>query len=211
MAVRWSSMGAERLHVVDLDGARTGEPRNAEVIARIVDALDIPVQLGGGIRTVETAERMLKLGIDRVIVGTSAVLDSILAAEMCKALGEHLVIDLAASFGMVAIRGWQEILDRKAVDVAKELEDLGARRIIHTDVSADGMLKGVNLVAMESMARAVHIPIIASGGVTSLDDILSLRKLEPLGIEAVITGKALYTNSIDLREAIEAARDTTST
>jgi len=202
MALKWASMGAERLHVVDLDGAKSGEPQNSEIIARIVREIGIPVQLGGGIRTMKTAERMISLGLDRVIVGTSAALDKELAGEMCKAFGEQLVIGLDANHGMVAINGWQKTLDIKAVELAQELEALGARRIIHTDISTDGMLTGVNLTAMENMARAVHIPVIASGGVTNLNDIANLRKLEPLGIEGVIVGKVLYTHLMDLREAI---------
>lgn len=204
MAVHWASLGAERLHVVDLDGAKTGEPLNAEIIARIVKSLDIPVQIGGGIRTLDTARRMLDLGVDRVIVGTSAALDRNLAAEMFLALGERVVLGLDAKDGLVAIHGWQETLDERAVDFAREMESLGARRIIHTDIGCDGMLEGVNLAAMEQMARAVSIPVIASGGVTNIDDIHNLKKLEPIGIEGVIAGKALYTDSLDLRDAIAA-------
>ena len=204
MALHWASLGAERLHVVDLDGAKTGEGTNTPVIARIVGALDIPVQLGGGIRTLETAGRMLDLGLDRVIVGTSAALDRGLAEAIFGAFGDRVVLGLDARDGKVAIHGWREVLDIQAIDFAREMESLGARRIIHTDISRDGMLEGVNLDAMERMARAVDIPIIASGGVTGIGDIHNLKKLEPLGVEGVITGKALYTGSIDLREAIAA-------
>ena len=203
MALKWELMGAERLHVVDLDGARDGEPLNVEIIADMVKAVKIPIQLGGGVRTMATAERMLALGLDRVIVGTSAALDKDLAASLFKAFGEHVVIGLDANHGNVAIHGWQKTLDIKAIDLAKELESLGACRIIHTDISTDGMMKGVNLPAMEAMARAVNIPVIASGGVTTLNDIANLQKLEPLGIEGAIVGKVLYTHLMDLREAIE--------
>lgn len=206
MAVRWASMGAERLHVVDLDGAKTGRTTNTEAIKRIVKALDIPVQVGGGIRTLDTALAMLELGVDRVIVGTSAALDRELAKSMFDALGDRVILDLAARDGLVAIHGWREILDLKAIDFAREMESMGANRIIHTDVGRDGMLEGVNLSAMEEMARAVSIPVIASGGVTNIDDIRALMTLEPLGIEGVITGKAIYSGSLDLREAIALSR-----
>ncbi len=205
MAVHWASFGAERLHVVDLDGAKTGRPQNTAVVGRIVKALDIPVQLGGGIRDLETAGQMLDLGVDRVIIGTSAALDKNLAQAMFDAFGDHVILGLDARDGLVSINGWQNTIDKKAIDFAIEMEALGARRIIHTDISTDGMLSGVNLVAMERMARAVSIPVIASGGVTNIDDIYNLKKLEHLGIEGVIAGKALYTDSLDLREAIAVA------
>ncbi|HUV04138.1 MAG TPA: 1-(5-phosphoribosyl)-5-[(5-phosphoribosylamino)methylideneamino]imidazole-4-carboxamide isomerase [Armatimonadota bacterium] len=205
MAVHWALLGASRLHVVDLDGARTGQPQNVEVIARIVRALEIPVQVGGGIRSLEAAGRMLDLGPDRVIIGTSAALDRELAESMFQAFGEQIALGLDARDGLVAIHGWQETLDLKAVDFARDMEALGARRIIHTDIGRDGMLAGVNFAAMEEMVKAVSIPVIASGGVRSIDDIRSLKRLEPHGLEGVITGKAIYTGSLDLQEAIAAA------
>lgn len=205
-AVHWASLGAERLHVVDLDGARTGRPQNVDAIARIVGALDIPVQVGGGIRTAEAARLMLDLGVDRVVIGTSAVLDRDLARTMFETFGQQVALGLDARDGLVATHGWQEVSDLKAVEFAREMERLGARRIIHTDIGRDGMLEGVNLVAMEELAKAVQIPVIASGGVTSIDDIRDLKKLEPLGVEAVIVGKALYAGSLDLEEAIAAGR-----
>ena len=207
-AVYWQSLGAKRLHVVDLDGAKTGSPGNADIVSRIAWTLDIPVQLGGGIRSVETAQAMLDLGVERVVIGTSAVLDRDFARTMFETLGDQVILGLDASDGFVATHGWQQVSDLRAVDFAREMEKLGARRIIHTDISRDGMLEGVNLPAMEEMARAVSIPVIASGGVTTIEDIRNLRKLEPLGIEGVITGKALYTGSLDLREAIGEAGQT---
>lgn len=201
MAIHWASLGAERLHVVDLDGARNGQPRNTETVARIVRALEIPVQLGGGIRTLETAQSMLDLGVDRVTIGTSAVLDGGLAGTMFKAFGEQVVLALDARDDLVATHGWQEVSEQKAVDFAREMEALGARRIIHTDIGHEGMLGGVNLAAMERMAKAVDIPVIAAGGVATIEDIRNLKELEPYGIEGVIVGKALYTGSLDLHEA----------
>ncbi len=206
MAVHWASLGAERLHVVDLDGARTGQPQNTDNVARVVAALRIPVQVGGGIRTVETGRRMLDLGVDRVVIGTSAVLDRDLARTMFETFGQQVALGLDAREGLVATHGWQEVSDLKVVEFAREMERLGARRIIHTDIGRDGMLEGGNLVAMEELAKAVQIPVIASGGVTSIDDIRDLKKLEPLGIEGVIVGKALYTGSLDLEEAIALGR-----
>lgn len=205
MALHWQSLGASRLHVVDLDGARTGEPQNTGVITRIVRAVDIPVQLGGGIRSIETARRMLEIGVDRVIIGTSAALDPELARTVFDSLGERAILGLDARDGMVAIHGWQEILQLKAIDFALEMQAVGARRIIHTDIGRDGMLAGVNLAAMEEMAKAVRIPVIASGGVTSIQDIHNLKSLEPFGIEGVITGKAIYAGTLDLKEAIAVA------
>lgn len=204
MAVHWASLGAERLHIVDLNGARTGQPQNADIIGRMVKALKVPVQVGGGIRTLETAEQMLQLGVDRVIIGTSAVLDRDAAEEMFESLGEQVVLGLDARNERVAIRGWQETVAQKAVVFAQEMEALGAKRIIHTDISRDGMLAGVNFAAMARMAKAVNIPVIASGGVMDIDDINNLKAIEHFGIEGVIVGRALYAGSLDLREAITA-------
>ena len=205
MALHWESLGARRIHVVDLDGAKTGEPQNLDVIGRIASTLKIPVQMGGGIRTIETAWQVLGLGVDRVVIGTSAVLDRDFARAMFQEFGERVALGLDAHDGFVATHGWQETSKLRAVDFAQDMEKLGARRIIHTDISRDGMLEGVNLAAMEAMARAVSIPVIASGGVTSIEDIRRLKKLEALGIEGVIAGKALYTGSLDLPEAIRVA------
>ena len=205
MALHWESLGARRIHVVDLDGAKIGEPQNLDVIGRIASALKIPVQMGGGIRTIETAWQVLGLCVDRVVIGTSAVLDRDFARAMFQEFGERVALGLDAHDGFVATHGWQETSKLGPVDFAQEMERLGARRIIHTDISRDGMLEGVNLAAMEAMARAVSVPVIASGGVTSVEDIRRLREIEPLGIEGVIAGKALYTGSLDLPEAIRVA------
>ncbi|MHB0999645.1 MAG: 1-(5-phosphoribosyl)-5-[(5-phosphoribosylamino)methylideneamino]imidazole-4-carboxamide isomerase [Armatimonadota bacterium] len=207
MALHWASLGAERLHVVDLDGAKTGQPLNTDVVSRIVKALSIPVQLGGGIRSIDTAKKILDLGVNRVIIGTSAALDRDLAKAMFDAFGDRVILGLDARDGWVSIHGWQETVDQKAVDFARDMESIGACRIIHTDISRDGLLAGVNLDAMEQMARAVSIPVIASGGVTNIDDIHNLKKIEYLGIEGVIAGKALYTDSLDLKEAISVGNE----
>lgn len=205
MAQHWESLGARRLHVVDLDGAKAGTPQNTDVMTRIVRSVRIPVQLGGGIRSLDTAVRMVDLGVDRVVVGTSAALDRDLAEAMFDSLGERVVLGLDAREGFLAIHGWRQVLPRKAVDYAREMEALGARRIVHTDVGRDGMLAGVNLESMRQIAEAVQIPVIASGGVTGIEDIRRLKELESLGIEGIITGKAIYVGSVDLREAIGVA------
>ena len=205
MAVHWASFGADRLHVVDLDGAKTGEPQNTETVERIVRAIEVPVQAGGGVRTFENGQRLLDVGVDRVMIGTSAVLDREFAEKMFGAFGEQVVLSLDARDDFVAIRGWQEVSGQKAVDFAQEMEKLGAPRIIHTDIGRDGMLSGVNTAAMERMTKAVGIPVIASGGVTNIEDIHSLKRLEPFGLEGVIVGRALYAGSVGLAEVIAAA------
>ncbi len=206
IAKKWASLGAERLHVVDLDGAKAGRPQNAEVVARIVQSLSIPVQLGGGIRTPEIAREMLRLGVDRIIIGTTAALDRNLAAQMFQEFGDQVILGLDARKGYVATHGWQENTSLKAAEFARDMESLGARRIIYTDIARDGTLEGVNTTALEEIARAVSIPVIASGGVSTIGDIRRLKVLESLGIEGVIIGKALYTGMIDLAEALAAAK-----
>jgi len=205
MARRWCEQGAGYLHVVDLDGARQGQPANLDIAAAIALAVDIPVELGGGIRTAATVEAVLGAGIERAIIGTTAALDIERAGEIFRRFGERVVLGLDASNGFVATHGWQQVTNIRATELAQKLEQIGARRIIFTDISRDGMLEGINLAAMEEMVRAVSIPVIASGGVASLDDIRKLLPLEPLGLEGVIIGKALYTGAVDLREAIAVA------
>lgn len=193
-ARRWQEAGARWLHVVDLDGARQGRPAQADVAARLAQSLAIPVELGGGLRTVEAVAEVLSAGIGRAIVGTAVALDRELAATMITAFGERLVIGIDAREGMVAIKGWQEVLDLPAVTLARELAELGAARIIYTDIGRDGMLVGANVAAMRQMVEAVAIPVIASGGVTTERD---LEELGRSGAEAAIVGKALYDGKLD--------------
>lgn len=202
MALHWESFGAELIHIVDLDGAKTGVPQNLDIIAEIARTVNIPIQMGGGIRSVKTVNRVLNLGISRVIIGTSAALDTDLSKELFDTYGDKVIVGIDAKDGWVTIHGWQKTINKRAIDFAKEMESLGAKRIIHTDVSRDGLMEGVNINAMREIADAVNIPVIASGGVTNLEDICNLKALEPYGIEGVIVGKALYTGAIDLREAI---------
>ncbi|HEY9062908.1 MAG TPA: 1-(5-phosphoribosyl)-5-[(5-phosphoribosylamino)methylideneamino]imidazole-4-carboxamide isomerase [Pseudobacteroides sp.] len=203
MALKWESLGAEYLHVVDLDGARVGEPVNTAVISEMAVKLGIPVQLGGGIRSIEMIEILLCKGIQRVILGTSAVNDQELVKNAVKTFDNNLVIGIDAKDGFVAIEGWAKTSSFTAIGFAKKMEELGAKTIIYTDIDTDGMLSGPNLKAMEEMVKAVDIEIIASGGVSSIEDIKNLKNV---GVSGAIIGKALYTGNIDLAEAIKVAK-----
>ena len=205
MARRWADEGARRLHLVDLKGSKLGEPQEMESVRRIVAAVDIPVELGGGIRTVETARAMLDIGVGRVIVGTSAALNPNVAEAIFQALGEQAVLGIDARDGRVAVKGWEETTSEDAVRFARRMQEMGARRIIYTDISRDGMLQGANIAAVKRMAQAVAIPVIASGGVSSVADIGALKGLEPVGVEGAILGKALYTGDLTLADALAAA------
>lgn len=203
MAMRFVQSGAEYLHVVDLDGAKLGEPQNISVIGSIAARAGIPLQVGGGIRTIETMELVLAKGIKRVILGTSAVNDQDIAKKAALRFGGNLAVAVDARDGMVAVEGWAMTSSFTAISFAKKMEEIGVKVIIYTDISRDGMLKGPNLKAMEEMVKAVGIEVIASGGVSSVRDIKNLKKV---GVAGAIIGKALYTGDIDLREAIAAAK-----
>jgi phosphoribosylformimino-5-aminoimidazole carboxamide ribotide isomerase len=205
MARRWEAEGAPRLHLVDLNGSRMGAPQEAKIVEAIAAAVMIPVQLGGGIRTLESAKRMLDSGVGRVIVGTSAALDSEFAERLFMELGDSAILGVDARDGLVAIKGWEETTTEGSIEFARRMQALGARRIIYTDVSRDGMLQGANIAAMEQMVRALDIPVIASGGVSTVDDIRRLKALESEGLEGAILGKALYAGTLTLRDALEAA------
>jgi phosphoribosylformimino-5-aminoimidazole carboxamide ribotide isomerase len=205
MALRWQSLGAERLHVVDLDGARDGAGVNREVIARIAGSLTIPVQTGGGMRDEASIRWMLEHGVERCVVGTTAALEEDTARSLFERFGDSLILGLDARDGKVAVQGWRQTLDIKAVDLAVRLVDAGARRIIYTDIARDGMQTGANISGLQALAQAADVPVIASGGIGSLEDIISLRSLERWGVEGVITGKALYEGTLSLPEAIAAA------
>lgn len=204
LARTWAGEGASRLYLADLDGARMGAPQNLEAVARIIKGGGIPVDFGGGVRTLETALRMLAMGVDRVVVGTTAALDEQLAADIFAAVGERTILSVASLNGFVAVRDWQARTDELAEDFAKRMIRLGARRLVFTDVSRKGMHGGVNVAAVRKMAETVDVPVIASGGVSSLDDIRRLRELEPLGVEGVVVVTALYSGTIRLSEAIAA-------
>ncbi|MCE5323865.1 1-(5-phosphoribosyl)-5-[(5-phosphoribosylamino)methylideneamino]imidazole-4-carboxamide isomerase [bacterium] len=202
IARRWEDEGAQRLHLVDLNGSRMGAPQETESIKRIVAAVKIPVELGGGIRSLQTAKQMLDIGVGRVIIGTSAALDSHLAETIFKELGERAVLGVDARDGYVAIKGWEETTREKAVDFTLRMQSLGAKRVIYTDISRDGMLAGTNIAAMKHMAQSIDIPVIASGGISTIEDIKQLKSLENIGIEGAILGKALYTGDLSLAEAL---------
>jgi phosphoribosylformimino-5-aminoimidazole carboxamide ribotide isomerase len=203
MALKWERLGAQHLHVIDLDGARIGKPENISIVGEMSEKLSIPLQLGGGIRTIETIEMVLSRGIQRIILGTGAVENTGLVEKALKMFGNSIVIGIDARDGMVAIEGWSKTSRFTAVDFAKKMEDLGTRTIIYTDISRDGMLTGPNLRAMEEMAKVINIEVIASGGVSKLQDIKDLKET---GVSGAIIGKALYTGDVDLTEAIEAAK-----
>ena len=204
-ARRWVDEGAQRLHLVDLDGSRVGAPQEIDTIRRILSAVNVPTQLGGGIRSLETARQMIELGIGRVIIGTSAALDTELARTIFGELGDQAILGVDAKDGYVAVKGWQETTAETAVEFAQRMQDLGAKRVIYTDISRDGMLQGVNAPAMKQMAEALDIPVIASGGVSAVGDIALLTGLEQFGIEGAIVGKALYTGDLTLADALAAA------
>jgi len=206
MAARWASEGARLIHVVDLDGAFEKQPRNADSVRDIVGKIDVPIQLGGGIRTVEAVDMYLDMGVSRVILGTEAVKNPSLVRTVCSKHPGKIVVGIDARDGMVATQGWTETTKRKAIDVAKGFEGYGLAAIVFTDIHRDGMQRGVNVEATKRLAEAVTIPVIASGGVSSLDDIKELLPLEKSGVEGVITGRALYTGALDLKAAIQLAR-----
>jgi phosphoribosylformimino-5-aminoimidazole carboxamide ribotide isomerase len=198
----WQDQGAELLHIVDLDGAFAGEPKNRRAIEVIVGALTIPTQLGGGIRDLATIETYLDLGIDRVIIGTAAQRNPELVEQACARFPGRIVVGIDAKNGKVAVQGWAEVTDVTAVDLALRFEGYGVAAIIYTDISRDGMMQGPNIEATRLLAEAISTPVIASGGVSSLRDIESLMAVESSGVTGVITGKAIYTGAIDLATAI---------
>ncbi|MDD2736488.1 MAG: 1-(5-phosphoribosyl)-5-[(5-phosphoribosylamino)methylideneamino]imidazole-4-carboxamide isomerase [Desulfuromonadaceae bacterium] len=198
----WQDQGAELLHIVDLDGAFAGQPKNRDAIEEILNAITIPAQLGGGIRDIATIEAYLSLGISRIIIGTAAQRNPELVREACARFPGQIVVGIDAKNGMVAVQGWAELTDITAVDLARKFEGFGVSAIIYTDISRDGMLQGPNLEATKALAEAVSIPVIASGGVSSLKDIKNLMAIESSGVSGVITGKAVYTGAINLNEAI---------
>ena len=198
----WQDQGAELLHIVDLDGAFAGQPKNREAIEAILKAITIPAQLGGGIRDIATIEAYLSLGLSRVIIGTAAQRNPELVREACAKFPGQIVVGIDAKNGMVAVQGWAELTDITAVELAQKFENFGVAALIYTDIARDGMLMGPNLEATRMLAEAVSIPVIASGGVSTLKDIQNLMAIESYGVSGVITGKAVYTGAISLSEAI---------
>ena len=202
VALRWQSQGARLLHVIDLDGAFEGRPLNSSVIAQITSAVDIPVQLGGGIRDKSTVENAFKLGVEKVILGTVAAEKPELVKELTALYGEKIVVGIDAREGIVAVRGWVKGTGKRAVELALEMQQYGVKEIIYTDISRDGTLEGPNIEALSIMARSLEIPLIAAGGISSLRDLHDVKGLEPLGVTGVIIGQALYSGRFTLRDAI---------
>ena len=203
-ALDWQRQGASRLHLVDLDGARSGEPVNDVVIRRITSALSIPVQLGGGVRSAERADDLLSFGLDRVILGTVAIEQPSLVRDLAAHHPGRIVVGIDARDGRVATRGWLEESAVLATDLAASFAGSGIAAIISTDIATDGTLAGPNLEALRQMALASPVPVIASGGIGELSHLLSLLSLAPLGVEGVIVGRALYDGRVDLGEALAA-------
>jgi 1-(5-phosphoribosyl)-5-[(5-phosphoribosylamino)methylideneamino]imidazole-4-carboxamide isomerase len=206
VALRWVREGAEYLHVVDLDGALAGKPQNTEVIKKILSSVQIPIEVGGGIRTLETIENTLELGVKRVILGSVAVQNRSLVKEACQRYRDRVVVGIDAKDGITVIDGWGVSGGIPAVELAKELASFGLKTIIYTDISRDGTLSGVNIEATSKLAIESGVNIIASGGVKSLEDIHALKKREVDGIVGVIAGKSIYEGTLSLSEAIAAAR-----
>jgi phosphoribosylformimino-5-aminoimidazole carboxamide ribotide isomerase len=206
MAQRWVSAGATFLHVVDLDGAREGRPINGECIRQLVQRAGVPCQLGGGLRTEADIEQVLRWGVNRVVLGTRALQDPDGFANICRTFPGRIVAGIDAKQGKVATHGWLQVAERSALDLASELARLPIAAIVYTDIGRDGMLAGPNLEAMAAMAAAVPVPIIASGGVTNLDDVCRLAER---GLAGCIIGRALYEGRLDLAAAIAAATPTT--
>ncbi len=204
MAKYWESQGAELLHVVDLDGAVDGIPQNFAVIQRILHSVDVQVQVGGGLRDIDGIQAYLTAGASRVVLGTAAVLDLNGLKAACRHFPGKIVVAIDSQDGRVAIRGWQEVSDQKATELAKRMEDLPIAALLVTDIRRDGMLTGPNLAVLQAMVNTVRIPVIASGGVRSLEDIQNLSKIREL--YGVIVGKALYEGLLDLKEAVALAR-----
>lgn len=202
-ALEWQKQGGEFIHVVDLDGALKGRGVNAEKIKEICKTVSVPVETGGGIRSMEDIEAKLACGINRVIIGTSAVNDSEFVKRAVKKYGDKIVIGIDAKDGMVAIEGWEKTSSFTAVEFAKEMEAIGVKTIVYTDIATDGTLKGPNIEAMREMVENTGLAVIASGGVGNIEHI---KALKPTGVEGVIVGRALYTGDVKLREAIEAVR-----
>jgi len=193
-------MGAPRLHVVDLDGAASGEIFNLEIIRNIASAILIPIQLGGGIRRIDIIEKLLKIGIDRVVLGTAAVEDPGLITDACRRFRDSIIVGIDARQGLIATRGWIKQTGLTAVELAKSMAKIGVKRFIYTDIERDGTLTEPNFSAISGLIEAIGLPVIASGGVSTLNH---LKMLQKLGAEGAIIGKALYTGDIKLKQAIE--------
>lgn len=207
MARHWLAQGARRLHVVDLNGAVAGKPKNEIAIRSIIKAVgdSLPVQLGGGVRDLDTIERYLDLGVTYIIIGTAAVKNPGFLQDACTAFSGHIIVGLDAKDGKVAVEGWSKMTRHDVVDLAQKFQDYGVEAIVYTDIGRDGMLSGINIDATVKLAQKLTVPVIASGGLTGLADIEALCNVESEGISGVITGRAIYQGTIDFKKAQETA------
>jgi phosphoribosylformimino-5-aminoimidazole carboxamide ribotide isomerase len=202
VAARWVEAGARRIHLVDLDGAFAGKPVNAEIINAIVERFpEVPVQIGGGIRDEDTIQEYLNVGVQYVIIGTKAVSEPHFIRDVALEFPGHIIVGLDAKDGKVAVDGWSKLSRHDVIDMAQKFEDYGVEAIIYTDISRDGMMQGVNVEATAKLAREIRIPVIASGGITNLDDIRALGAVAEDGIMGAITGRAIYEGTLDFAEA----------
>ncbi len=206
-AAQWTGMGAKRLHVVDLNGARAGKPGNEAAIKAIIASVDsdVPVQLGGGIRDLDTIERYLDDGVSYVVIGTAAVKNPGFLHEACDAFPGHIIVGLDAKDGKVATDGWSKLTGHDVIDLAKRFQDYGVEAVIYTDIGRDGMMTGVNIEATVRLAQKLAVPVIASGGLNGLDDVKALMAVESEGITGCITGRAIYEGKLDFAAAVKLA------
>ena len=201
IAEEWQAAGAPRIHIVDLDGAKSGSPVNLGMVGRIAAQVTVPLQMGGGIRTLDTARKVVETGVERIVLGTAAVRDPKLVGEVCQTLGrEAVVVGVDARDGRVAVQGWLENASITAKELMQEMAALGVGRFVYTDIARDGTLQGPNLQAIEALVKELAVPIVASGGIASMKD---LERVAQIGVEGVIVGSALYRGTVDLRQAVE--------
>ena len=205
-ALTWHEQGAERLHLVDLDGAVGGKPANLRAIQEVLDSVPIPVELGGGIRNMTTLEAYFELGVTWAILGTAAIKDPVFVEKACAAFPGRIILAMDAVNHFVAVEGWTESTKLKAVDLARTFEGMGLSAIIYTDIERDGMGNGPNLQRTEAFARSVQVPVIASGGISGIEDVRKIAALSEAGVMGMITGRALYEGNLDLKEALKLAK-----
>ncbi len=207
MARIWEKKGATRLHIVDLDGAFQGIPKNLDIVIKIAQTVKIPIQLGGGIRSLEAIDKILAKGIDRVVLGTIAFENIQLVKMAVLKYNKKIAVGVDASNGKIAIKGWKEVTSQDAFIFAKELENIGLSTIIYTDISKDGMMEGPNIKSIRKIAKSTKMSVIASGGISTLEDLKNIKKLEKNGVTGVIIGKALYTGAFELEEALKIVKE----
>ncbi|VAX25059.1 Phosphoribosylformimino-5-aminoimidazole carboxamide ribotide isomerase [hydrothermal vent metagenome] len=207
IARKWVDLGADGIHVVDLDGAKSGKPVNKKAIKAIVSAAQAPVELGGGVRSVQIVSEYLDMGVSQVILGTAAILDPGLALAAADLYPDRILVGIDVKDGKPATKGWTQTVDKDPVALAERFASMGVSGIIYTDISRDGMLAGANIEGLKAFAESIDLPVIASGGVTSIDDVKAITGLEPSGVEAMIIGKSLYDGALDLADAVSYLRN----